>query len=360
MKFKHVLQVITISVLTIFCPKLKSQATPKIDLSKSFTEKFTGEIKDSIPSLGSFIIAQNDKIIYEQYFHGASKETVFSVKSVTKSITSVLAGIAKDKNLLPDLNTPVLKILPEYNVSRSRFKNISNLEGKMLHDSIKNTVTLRNLMMMQGGFDWVENSKVSMAMGFSSDPVRFVLELPFEEYPGTVFNYNSGETYVFGAALSRIVKTSLKQFADENLFQPLNIHITKWDTDPQDRNLAGSELFMKSSEMLKFGSLILNNGNVGNKQIVSQKWLQESTSEQVKLDSWDVMPDANGYGYYWWRRKTNGHQAYVATGYGGQLICVIPDLKMVIVTTCFLNDKNKGRADIKRLHYFIDKITQAH
>ncbi|MFZ4927666.1 serine hydrolase domain-containing protein [Chryseobacterium sp. Mn2064] len=359
MKSKKLLQILAILVLTIFCPGVKSQSSFNKELPKDFAEKFTKEINDSIPSLGSFIVSQNDRILYEQYFHGTNKETVFSVKSVTKSIVSILAGIAKDKNILPNLNTPVLKILPEYNISRSRFKNISNIEGKVAHDSIRNTLTLRNLLTMQGGFDWVENSKISTAMSFSYDPVKFVLELPFEEYPGTVFNYNSGESHIFGAALSKIVKANLKQFANENLFKPLKINITRWDTDSMDRNIGGSELFMKSEDMLKIGSMVLNNGKFSGRQIVSSKWVQESTSEHVKLDSWDVMPNANGYGYYWWRRKTNGHQAFVATGYGGQLICIIPDLKMVIVTTCLLNDSNKGRADIKRLHYFIDKITKA-
>ncbi len=358
MRSKQVLQVLTMLCLTLFCPKVKSQAAFNKELPKEFTDQFTKEINDSIPSLGSFIVSQNDRLLYQQYFHGANKESVFSIKSVTKSIVSVLAGIAKDKNLLPNLNTPVLKILPEYNVSRTSFKNISNIEGKVVHDSIRNTLTLKNILTMQGGFDWVENSKISTAMSFSSDPVKFVLDLPFEEYPGTVFNYNSGESHLFGAALAKIVKTNLKQFATENLFRPLKMNVTRWDTDSMNRNLAGSEMFMKPEDMLKFGSMILNNGKLGSKQIVSQKWVQESTAEHVKLDSWDVMPDANGYGYYWWRRKTNGHQAFVATGYGGQLICVIPDLKMVIVTTCFLNDKNKGRSDIKRLHYFIDKITK--
>ena len=358
MRSKQLLQALTILCLTLFCTKVKSQAAFNKELPKEFTEKFTKEINDSIPSLGSFIVSQNNKVIYEQYFHGANKETIFSIKSVTKSIVSVLAGIAQDKNILPNLNTPVLKILPEYNISRSRFKNISNIEGKVTHDSIRNTLTLKNLLTMQGGFDWVENSKISTAMSFSGDPVKFVLDLPFEEYPGTVFNYNSGESHLFGAALAKIVKTNLKQFAAENLFRPLKMNIPRWDTDSMDRNFAGSELFMKPEDLLKFGTMILNNGKFSGKQIVSSKWIQESTSEQVKLDSWDVMPDANGYGYYWWRRKTNGHQALVATGYGGQLICVIPDLKMVIVTTCFLNDKNKGRTEIKRLHYFIDKITK--
>ncbi|QBA21206.1 class C beta-lactamase-related serine hydrolase [Chryseobacterium indologenes] len=358
MRSRQLLQAITMLCLTLFCPNVKSQAAFNKELPKEFTDHFTQEINDSIPSLGSFIVSQNDKLIYEYYSHGANKETIFSIKSVTKSIVSVLAGIAQDKNILPNLNTPVLKILPEYNVSRSSFKNISNIEGKVAHDSIRNTLTLRNLLTMQGGFDWIENSKISTAMSFSGDPVKFVLDLPFEEYPGTVFNYNSGETHLFGAALAKIVKTNLKQFAAENLFKPLKINVPRRDTDSMNRNIAGSEMFMKPEDMLKFGLMILNNGKLGGRQIVSSKWIQESTAEHVKLDSWDVMPGANGYGYYWWRRKTNGHQAFVATGYGGQLICIIPDLKMVIVTTCFLNDKNRGRSEIKRLHYFIDKMTK--
>ena len=117
MKSKQLLQSITMLCLALFCPKVKSQAAFNKELPKEFTDGFTKEINDSIPSLGSFIVSQNNKIIYEQYFHGANKETIFSIKSVTKSIVSVLAGIAQDKNILPNLNTPDLKILQEYNIS---------------------------------------------------------------------------------------------------------------------------------------------------------------------------------------------------------------------------------------------------
>lgn len=353
-----IFKIIIVLIFQFSFVHVKSQSTNKNEISKILYDEFTKKINDSIPSLGSFIVFQNNKIIYENYFHGADKETVFNVKSVTKSITSVLAGIAKDKNLLPNLDTPVVNILTEYNISRAQFKNASDFEGKKVYDSIRNKVTLRHLLTLTSGFDWTENSQISRAMRNSSDPVRFTLELPFEEFPGDKFNYNTGETYIFGAVLSKVAKTNLKNFANENLFKPLDINIKRWDTDAKNRNLAGSELFMKPIEMLKFGELILNNGKIGNKQIVSEKWLQESTSQQVKLDFWDVLPNTNGYGYYWWRRKTNNYQTFVASGYGGQLICIIPDLKIVIVSTCFLNDKNRGRTEIKKLHLFIDEITK--
>lgn len=67
----------------------------------------------------------------------------------------------------------------------------------------------------------------------------------------------------------------------------------------------------------------------------------------MKSDTWDVVPNANGYGYYWWRRQTNGHQAFVAVGHGEQIICIVPDLQMIITTTCFLGEKNTGRIELK-------------
>lgn len=347
---------ISLFLIIFLSVNIKSQSQK---FSTAFSEQLTKKLNDSIPSIGSFIVSQNDKTVYEQYFHGATKDSTFDIKSVTKSITSLLAGIAKDKGLLSDLDTPVLQILPEYDVSRTQFKNTYDIEGKRQLDSIRKKVTLRHLFTMRGGFKWKENGgEIASAQFYSSDPVRFVLDLPFEEYPGDQFNYSTGETQVFGAALSKMVNASLQEFAAKNLFQPLNISIENWFADTLNRNLAGSELLLKPNDMLKIGKLVLNKGKYGNKKIVSEKWIEESTAEQVKLDSWDVLPNANGYGYYWWRRTTNGHQVFAAIGYGGQMICIIPDLRMVIVATCFLNKKNRGRTELKKLHGFIDQITK--
>src|SRR5690349_20957171 len=79
-----------------------------------FFKKFEKEIDARIQSLGSFIVWQNDSLVYEGYFHQATSQTSFNVKSITKTIVSALAGIAKDQALLPDLETPVLSILTEY------------------------------------------------------------------------------------------------------------------------------------------------------------------------------------------------------------------------------------------------------
>lgn len=296
---------------------------------------------DSIPSLGSILVWEGNSVVYEEYFNGANAETNFNVKSVTKSVVSALAGIANDRGLMPDVNTSVLKILPEYDNDTMFFKK---------------KLSLKDLLTMQVGISWDDNNPPTDK---TTEYLKLYLNTPFETAPGTKFRYSTPGSHLLGVAVAKCVKSNLRVFADTVLFNHIGVKVTDWPEDKLGRSFGGSELRLKSNDMLKFGLLYLNEGKVNDKQIISKSWIQESTSEQVVLNEWDVLPGANGYGYYWWRRKVNGHQAYVASGYGGQLICVIPDLKTVIVTTCFVNEKNRGRSEIKRLHGFIDQIVKA-
>jgi CubicO group peptidase (beta-lactamase class C family) len=339
-------------------PQLQSSKQKTIN-ERNFFLKLGQEANDSIPSLGSFLVWRKNMPVYEGYFHGAAPQSVFNIKSVAKTMISAIAGIARDKGLLPDLNTPVLSILTEYAKPVRSSSNVWFSADKAINDSIRATLTLRHLLTMTGGFDWNDFGPTAVAMVASSDPVRFTLDIPFNEYPGDTFNYNTGVSIIFGAALAKSITTDLRSFADSNLFQQAGIKLIRWDLDPMGRYLGGSEMYMTAADLMRFGLLFLNHGKTGNRQVISSSWIKESTAAQTKLDSWPVMPGANGYGYYWWRRKTNGHQAYVASGFGGQLICIIPDKDMVIVTTCFLNEKNRGREEIRRLHSFIDKVVKA-
>jgi CubicO group peptidase (beta-lactamase class C family) len=345
---------------SISCQELNTLSPMDLGYKNDFFKKIGKETLDSIPSLGSILVWRNNGIIYESYFNGSSDSTNFQLKSVTKTITSAITGIARDKGFLPNLETPVLKILTEYDIDISKNNNVWYRGLMNETDSLKRTLTLRNLLSMQTGFLWDDNNNLShRAFQTSSDAVRFVLELPYESIPGTQFRYCTGASHIMGAVVSKCVKTDLKTFADSTLFKPLDIRIKNWTCDALGRMAGGAELSLRSRDMMKFGLLFLNEGKVKGKQIISKSWVTESTSEQAVLNEWDVMPGANGYGYYWWRRVTNGHQAIVASGFGGQLICIIPDLKMIVVTTCLVNDRNRGRSEIRRLHNIIDKIVKA-
>jgi len=316
------------------------------------------EASEKIPSLGSFVIWRHDALIYEKYFHGQSRDSLFYVQSVTKSFISAIAGAAWMKGLLPNLDTPVLDLLPEYE-RKTPVPGFWNTEDWNDVDTLMHQLTLRHLITMQTGFNYHEFGGMCNAFVFSSDPVRYALDLGFSEDPGEKFNYCSPGSHVFAVVLARLIKTDLFAFADSTIFKPAGITLKKWPVDPQGRYIGFSDLQFTSQDMVRFGVLYLKKGKLNGKQILSEEWVKESTDRHAVLNHWDVLPGANGYGYFWWRRKSNGHQVYVASGYGGQLICVIPDLDMVIVATCTFGDNNRGRSEIRRLHLLIDKVIKA-
>jgi len=336
--------------------KLPYRQPNKSEYNSNFFPSLQKEINLAIPSLGSFAVWRHNTLLYEHYFHGCNDTTLFDVKSVTKSVTSALGGIIKDKGLLPDLNTPVVDVLTEYAPPTKYPPNIWYLEDKLHQDSLRRMMTLKDILTMQTGLAWDDFGATVWGFLFATDPVKYTLEVPYDEDPGQTFNYCSGASAIFGAVLAKLIKSDLKSFADTNLFTPIGISCKRWDTDPMGRNSGATELFLTTQDMMKFGLLYLHNGKSNGKQIISESWIKESLAEHAKLNKWPVLTTPNGYGYYWWRRKTNGYQAYIASGAGGQLIFIVPKLDMVIVTSCVMNDKNRGRTEIKLLHGFIDRV----
>ncbi len=322
-----------------------------------FFNAFQKQINAAIPSLGSFAVWRHNSIMYQHYFHGASATTPFNIKSITKSICSAIAGIIKNKGLLPDLNTPVVNILTEY-APRVYPPDVWYREDRLWHDSLRRIMTIKDILTMQTGLAWSDFGPTVDAFLLSPDPVKYTMEIPYDEAPGYTFNYCSGASATFEAVLERVLKSDLKLFADSNLFTPAGISVNSWQTDPTGRYCGASELFLTMPDLMKFGVLYLHNGIANGKQLIPQSWIKESWQAHATLNKWPVLPNANGYGYYWWRRKSNGYQAYIASGAGGQLICIIPSLDMVLVTTCFMNERNRGRPEIKLLHHYIDRVVK--
>lgn len=336
---------------------LEAKESVNAGFTPSFFTGLTKKLNDSIPCLGSFLVWRNNGLVYEKYFHGSDSTTEFDIKSVTKSVVSALAGIAKEKGLLTDFNKPVIDFFPEFAQPHNSISTVWFSDEKAYQDSLRGILTLYDLLTMQHGWDWNDFQGPVNIFINAADPIRFTMDIPFVDTPGTHFVYSSAAASLFGASLEKAVHTNLKEFAEENLLKPAGMHCTRWDTDPQGRTLGCSEMYLTARDMMRFGLLYLNNGNNGTTQIIPADWIAASVAEQAILNYWDILPGANGYGYYWWRRKTQGYQAYIASGAGGQIITVIPGLRMVVVATCFLNQYNRGRSELKRLHDFVDKLT---
>jgi CubicO group peptidase (beta-lactamase class C family) len=182
--------------------KLKNPSTA--GFTSIFFDSLTNQLNDTIQCLGSFLIWRNGGLVYEKYFHGADSTTEFNIKSVTKSVVSALAGIAKQKGLLTNLNTPVVTFFPEFAQPRNKLPTVWFPEEKAYQDSMRSKLTLYQLLTLQHGWDWNDFSGPVNIFINARDPIRFTMDIPFIDTPGTKFIYSSAASSLFGAALERL------------------------------------------------------------------------------------------------------------------------------------------------------------
>jgi CubicO group peptidase (beta-lactamase class C family) len=298
---------------------------------------------DRLPALTSLLVWRHGALAYEAYIHGGARDVPANVKSVTKSFLSALVGIALAERWIANLDQPVAEILPEYYgpVAGSLFT-----VQRARSDSLRHRVTLRHLLAMSSGVAWDESSpNMTYALLTSGNPVRFAAELPVLAAPGEGFNYGTAGTHLLAGALTRLAGKSLREVGDTYLFGPAGIALARWDSDPQGVNFGGSEMFLTTREMVKFGILYLHQGRVGDRQVIPADWMAESTTKRFDVTApiyRQMVPNLTGYGYLWWLRSSAGHDMICALGLGGQFVLVVPRLDMVIAGTSALDGRNPG------------------
>jgi CubicO group peptidase (beta-lactamase class C family) len=151
--------------------------------------------------------------------------------------------------------------------------------------------------------------------------------------------YSTGSSHLLSAIVTRASGLSTLEFARRHLASPLGITIPAWTRDPQGIYLGGNEMHMRPRDLLTIGELYLNRGRAGDRQVVSEAWVRES-SEPRTSSRWS----GRSYGYGWWIRELADHDVVYAWGYGGQFAFVIPDLRAVVVTTS-VSDPGSERRD---------------
>lgn len=264
------------------------------------------------PDLLGLLVLRNDRTVCEAYFRGYGPETAHNVKSVSKSVLSALVGIALAEGHLPGLDARIAPYFPEY------------YDG-LVDDPRKADVTIRHLLTMTGGWQWIENGPVTTEWWTSPNWNQFALALPLEADPGTDYTYTTAGTHLLATILERTVPGGLRAYAEDRLFEPLGVRVHRWDEDPQGNPFGGSEMYFTARDLASFGILFMNGGLHGGRTVVPSAWVEESTGVQVDLNgAWD-------YGFLWWLRDFAGHRAHHAWGYGGQFIFDFPSLDLVIV-----------------------------
>ena len=273
--------------------------------------------------LDSLLIVRHGYLVLEQYYGSYQQDTRHELYSCTKSFISTLVGIALDQGLLSGTDQPVL----EFFYGRT-FAN---------PDPRKNAMTLEDLLTMRSGLDWLEDDSTYQAMYLSPDWVKYVLDLPMAQAPGSNFLYCSGCSHVLSAILQKAAGMGTLDFARRNLFEPLGITNLRWDTDRAGIPIGGWGLQITPRDMAKLGYLYLRGGQWDGRQIVSPAWVERATQSQTSTGG------NLGYGYQWWIYPSLG--GYTALGRYGQTIFVIPGSDLVIVTTATLD----GHDEIFRL-----------
>jgi CubicO group peptidase (beta-lactamase class C family) len=301
----------------------------------------------------SVLIHRKDRLVFERYFGGYHREYRQEVFSVTKSVMSALIGIAIDRGDIADVNETMLAFFTNYT-------DIANLVPE------KQAVTLEHLLTMAAGLEWDEwtlpyahpDNDVNL-MYSSDDWVKYTLDLPMVDAPGTRFTYNSGVSMLLSAILTRSTGISASDYAADHLFGRMGLASWWWDPAPENpgMSIGGWGLHMRPLDMVEFGRLFLYEGSWGSEQVVPAHWVSTSTRAHMVID------ESKEYGYQWWtysdRVVADGlidvNDVYRAVGRGGQYIWVVPHYDLVAVSTAW-NDNNGKSSDGMFFRYIVPAV----
>ena len=286
-----------------------------------------------LPRMRSILVSVDGELLVEQYFHGAAPHRAANLKSASKSIISVLVGIALDQGHLDGIDTTVDRFFPEY-----------------LDDPAKARITVEDLLTMRSGLETTSNRNYGRWVQ-SGNWVRHVLSRPLVSKPGSRMIYSTGNTHVLSALITRASGMDTHSFARRYLGDPMGISVPRWTTDPQGIYFGGNEMSMTPRDMLAIGEMYLNCGRVGTRQIVSEEWVHTSIMPHATRTR---RPD-RAYGYGWWVRDLYGYDAFYAWGYGGQFIYVVPGLRLVTVMTSSPNPGAGLRAHRRSLYRLMEE-----
>ena len=260
------------------------------------------------------VIVKDDYIIDEYYKDGYDETSLFVMNSASKSVTSALIGIAIDKGFIESVNVPI----------SNYFSQIENLTNNYWKE-----ITIWHLLTHTSGISSTD-SNLWYKWRSSENWMDYIFNLPVISEPGKEFSYSTGNTHLLSAILEQATGMSMYEFGKEYLFNPMGIESVNIDTDPQGISDGGNGIWMNIYDMAKFGRLFLNKGNWENQQLISEKWVDDSTSVQ-----YDRSSGTADYGYQWWVRSfgESDYDAFFAQGHAGQYIFVVPEIDLIVVFT---------------------------
>ncbi|MFD2236129.1 serine hydrolase domain-containing protein [Aureimonas populi] len=268
---------------------------------------------DTFPNLRTIMIAQGGETVAEEGFGEYRTDRAANIKSASKSLISLLVGIAIDKGLLEGPDQLIAPILED--------KLPADPDPRL------SRITIGNLLSMQAGLERTSGGNYGGWIS-SRDWVANALARPFEDEPGGNMLYSTGSTHLLSAILTRVSGQPTRQLAREWL-GPAGIRVDGWERDPQGIDLGGNQTAMTPRSLLAFGELYRRGGETAEgERIVSAQWIEQSWTPRTQSRFHDGL-----YGYGWFISEFGGERGYYGWGYGGQMIYVIPSLELTVAIT---------------------------
>ncbi len=266
-----------------------------------------------IENLRALVVVRNGRLVRDAYFHGTAPDSFLDMRSVTKTVTALMVGIAADSGYLT--------------IDDAMADWLADRAVRPAHDGIR----LRHLLTMTSGIQWTDQENFGPWV-LSGEPVDYVLDLPVVAEPGARFIYNTGTSHLLGVIVGRAAGRSMYDLTLDRMLLPLGIGDAdfRWwvlGADP----VGGAGFSPRARDAAKIGQLILQDGRSGDRQVVSAAWVDAVTTRQFEFGGpVNGVLEQGAYGYQLWLDRDP--EQWIAWGYGGQFIWMVPSERLVVVT----------------------------
>jgi len=274
----------------------------------------------------AFLVFQNDTLLFEKYWGIHNRETVSNSFSAGKTVISLLIGIAIEKGKIKSVEEAVGNYIPEFK------------------ENGRDKVTIRHLLLMAAGFDWEESgvnplSETAEAY-YTDDLYGLVTRLKVEVKPGTIFNYQSGDTQILAFVLKKATGKTIAELTEDWLWKPIGAGQTAyWSLDKENGDeKAYCCLYASPRDFALLGFLMLNQGKIGSKQIVPEWYMQEMVKTPPIQTEEGIVNTR--YGFQTWVYPNFGNTVHYYRGLGGQYIMVMPKTGRMVVRLGHKKTKN--------------------
>jgi CubicO group peptidase (beta-lactamase class C family) len=265
------------------------------------------------PGLRTLIVAHHGAPVAERVFRGPGLDRPANIKSASKTILAMLAGIAIERGALTGLDQRIAPILGP-RIPRGAPPEIRD-------------ITLRHLLSMRAGLEPTSGANYG-AWVASRDWLAYALTRPMVDEPGGRMLYSTGTSHILAAVLARATRRSVHDLAQAWLGSPLGLTVPGWTQDPQGLHFGGNEMALSPRALLAFGECCRNGGMHQGRQVIPAAFLREAWQPQAR-SAWS----GQMYGLGWWIAEARGQPVYFAWGYGGQMLYLLPGLGLTVVMT---------------------------